>query len=300
MESKFRVGADGVSVDATGLKYDFSDFDGYAVEAALQLNEKQGPGETVVISLGPDSVQETLRKAMSMGAERAVQLKADAVPADGFAIATALAAELKGGSVRSYFVRPHGDGHVGRNRGRHDRGVARTAMRDEPVEARYRGGEGHRAARTRRRGGDCEFSLPAVVTIDEGVARPRYPALKGIMAAKKKPLEVKPAQLGAAHLTVTKMELPPERKAGRIIGEGPAAMPELSSCPEEAKVTLMANVFAFAEQRSGALRRVALESVTAARTLADASGGGEVHAMLIGAPGVQSLAAELGKYGAMW
>ena len=54
MESKFRVGADGVSVDATGLKYDFSDFDGYAVEAALQLNEKQGPGETVVISLGPD------------------------------------------------------------------------------------------------------------------------------------------------------------------------------------------------------------------------------------------------------
>ncbi len=60
----------------------------------------------------------------------------------------------------------------------------------------------------------------------------------------------------------------------------------------------MANVFAFAEQRGGALRRVALETVTAARTLADATGGGEVHAMLVGAPGVQSLAAELGKYGA--
>ncbi len=60
----------------------------------------------------------------------------------------------------------------------------------------------------------------------------------------------------------------------------------------------MANIFAFAEQRGGALRRVAFETVTAARTLADATGGGEVHAMLIGAPGVQSLAAELGKYGA--
>jgi electron transfer flavoprotein alpha subunit len=60
----------------------------------------------------------------------------------------------------------------------------------------------------------------------------------------------------------------------------------------------MANVFAFAEQRGGALRRVALETVTAARTLADATGGGEVHAMLIGAPGVQSLAGELGKHGA--
>ena len=72
-----------------------------------------------------------------------------------------------------------------------------------------------------------EFPLPAVVTIDEGVARPRYPSLKGIMAAKKKPLESKPAQLGAVRVTVQKAELPPERPAGRIVGEGAAAVPEL-------------------------------------------------------------------------
>src|SRR5438270_4076875 len=60
----------------------------------------------------------------------------------------------------------------------------------------------------------------------------------------------------------------------------------------------MANVFAFAESRGGALRRVAFETVSAARALADASGGGEVHALLAGAPGVASLASELGKYGA--
>jgi electron transfer flavoprotein beta subunit len=59
------------------------------------------------------------------------------------------------------------------------------------------------------------------------VARPRYPSLKGIMAAKKKPLEVRPAQLGEQRLTVQSMELPPERTGGRIIGEGPAAVPEL-------------------------------------------------------------------------
>jgi electron transfer flavoprotein beta subunit len=81
------------------------------------------------------------------------------------------------------------------------------------------------------------FPLPAVVTIDEGVARPRYPSLKGIMAAKKKPLEVKPAQLGAATVTVTTMELPPERNAGRIIGEGADAVPELVTLLQtEAKV----------------------------------------------------------------
>jgi electron transfer flavoprotein alpha subunit len=60
----------------------------------------------------------------------------------------------------------------------------------------------------------------------------------------------------------------------------------------------MANIFALAESRDGALRRVAFETVSAARALADASGGGEVHALLVGAPGVASLAPELGRYGA--
>ncbi len=237
MESKFRVGSDGVSVDTTGLKYDFSDFDGYAVEAALQLNEKQGPGETVVISLGPDAVQETLRKAMSMGAERAVQLKADAVPADGFAIATALAAELKGGAYDLILF-----GRMAMDTSAGTVGAMTAEMLGLPCVtsvSKLDIAAGKGTARRELEGAAeiVEFSLPAVVTIDEGIARPRYPALKGIMAAKKKPLEVKPAQLGAVHLTVTKMELPPERKAGRIIGEGPAAVPELIRLlHEEAKV----------------------------------------------------------------
>jgi electron transfer flavoprotein beta subunit len=83
-----------------------------------------------------------------------------------------------------------------------------------------------------------EFPLPAVVTVDQGlVTAARYPALKGIMAAKKKPLETRPAQLAPAQLTVTRFELPPERAAGRIIGEGTAAVPELVRLlREEAKV----------------------------------------------------------------
>ncbi len=60
----------------------------------------------------------------------------------------------------------------------------------------------------------------------------------------------------------------------------------------------MANTFAYAETRAGELRRVALEAVTAARQLADATGGGEVHALIIGAPGIAVKAEQLGKYGA--
>ena len=85
MEQRFKVLPDGSGVDPAGLKFDMSDFDGYAVEVALQLVEKAGAGEVVVISLGPDGVQETLRKALGMGATSAIQLKADGVPAMVFA-----------------------------------------------------------------------------------------------------------------------------------------------------------------------------------------------------------------------
>src|SRR5215210_8125462 len=95
-ESRFRI-AGGSGIDEAGLKFDMDDFASYAVEVALQLNEKAGGGETVVVAVGPAAVQETLRKAMSMGADRAVQLKTDAAPADGLAVAKALAAELKDG-----------------------------------------------------------------------------------------------------------------------------------------------------------------------------------------------------------
>ena len=237
MESRFKIAADSKSVDESGLKFDLSDFDGYAVEAALQINEKQGPGETVVISLGPDIVQETLRKAMSMGAERAVQLKADVVPADGFAIATALAAELKDGGYELILF-----GRMAMDTQHGTVGAMTATLLGLPCVtsvSKLEVGAGKGTARRELEGAAeiVDFPLPAVVTIDEGVARPRYPALKGIMAAKKKPLEVKPAQLGAVHLTVTKMELPPERKGGRIVGEGPAAVPELVRLlRDEAKV----------------------------------------------------------------
>jgi electron transfer flavoprotein beta subunit len=71
------------------------------------------------------------------------------------------------------------------------------------------------------------FPLPAVCTIDEGFYKPRFIALKGIMAAKKKPLESKPAQLDEPRLTIARLDNPPERPPGRIIGEGAAAVPEL-------------------------------------------------------------------------
>jgi electron transfer flavoprotein beta subunit len=227
MESRFKIAADGKSVDETGLKFDMSDFDGYAVEVALQLTEKQGQGEVVVVSLGPDSVQEVLRKALSMGAARAIHLKTDRVPSDGFAIARALSAELGSGGYDLILFGKHAldsmSGVVG---------VMTAELLGLPnvsAVSKLEVDAGKGTARRELEGAAevVEFPLPAVVSIDEGIARPRYPSLKGIMAAKKKPLESKPVPLEASRLELTKMELPPERQGGRIVGEGSAAVPEL-------------------------------------------------------------------------
>ncbi|PYP79411.1 MAG: electron transfer flavoprotein subunit beta [Gemmatimonadetes bacterium] len=226
-ESRFRIASSGVAIDEAGLKFDIDDFAGYAVEAALQINEKGGGGETVVVAVGPDSVQESLRKAMSMGADRAVQLKVDSVPADGLAVAKALAAELKDGGYDLILFGKHAfDTSAGVV------GTATAELLGLPcvtAVSQLDVASGRGSARRELEGAAelVEFPLPAVVTIDEGVARPRYPSLKGIMAAKKKPLESKPAQLGAVRVSVQKAELPPERPAGRIIGEGASAVPEL-------------------------------------------------------------------------
>ncbi|MGN6391548.1 MAG: electron transfer flavoprotein subunit beta/FixA family protein [Gemmatimonadales bacterium] len=227
MELRFAIAPDRKSLDQSGLKYDMSDFDGYALEVALQLVEKQGPGEVVVVSLGPDGVQETLRKGLAMGATRGVQLKADAVPVDGLSVARALAAELGAGGYDLILF------------GRMATDTASGAV--GPMVAELLGlpcvtsishlelGDGQGTARRDLEGATetVRFPLPAVLSIDEGIARPRLATLKGIMAAKKKPLETKSAALGEVRLTIESMALPAERSGPRFVGEGADAVPEL-------------------------------------------------------------------------
>jgi electron transfer flavoprotein beta subunit len=189
--------------------------------------DKAGSGEVVALCLGPDGVQETLRKALAMGAARAVQLKADEVPFDGSAVAAALAAELKDGGYDLILF-----GRMATDTASGTVGPMTAHLLDLPCVTAISHldvADGRGTARRDLEGATetVQFSLPAVLTIDEGIARARLATLKGIMAAKKKPLDVRPAQLGKVSLTVESMALPPERSGGRIIGEGPEAVPEL-------------------------------------------------------------------------
>ncbi len=227
MDVRFKIAADGASVDETGVKFDLNDFDAWAVEAALQLKEKAGTGEVVVLSLGPNAVQETLRKALSMGADRAVHLQAERIPFDSFAIASALAAELREGAYDLILF-----GKLSPDSSNSATGPMVAELLDVACVtsiSRLDIADGKGTAKRELEGAQeiVEFSLPAVLTVDEGLNTARYPSLKGIMAARKKPLESKPAQLGEPKVKVEKLELPPERAAGKIVGEGAGAVPEL-------------------------------------------------------------------------
>jgi electron transfer flavoprotein beta subunit len=227
METRFKIAPDGASVDDTGAKYDINDFDLYAVEAALQLKERAGAGEVVAVSLGPVAVQETIRKALSMGADRGLHLSADRVPFDDLATARALAAGLRGGGYDLILF-----GKLAVDSANQAVGPMVAEFLGWPCVSAVSGLEiaDGKGTATRDAEGVVErmaFPLPAVLTIDEGLNTPRLPTLKGIMAAKKKPLESRPAEIGESRVRVTTMELPAERQAGRIIGTGAEAVPEL-------------------------------------------------------------------------
>jgi electron transfer flavoprotein beta subunit len=236
-ETRIRIAADGVSADEAGVKFILNPYDEFAVEEALQRKEKAGAGEVVVIALGPDAAQETMRTALAMGVDRGVLLKADAVPADALAVAKALAAELKDGGYDLVLF-----GKIAADDYNQAVGPMTAELLGLPCvtavsKLELEGGKG--VAHREIEGGVevVEFALPAVLTADKGLNTPRYPALKGIMAAKKKPVEVKPVAFATPRLRVAALEMPPARKEGRIVGEGAAAVPELVRLlREEAKV----------------------------------------------------------------
>jgi len=236
-ETRIKVGADGRTIDESGVKFVLNPFDEFAVEEALKLKEKAGEGEVVVVSLGADSSQETIRTALAMGADRGVLLKTTASLVDPLVTARALAAELEQGGYELILF-------------------GKQAVDDQsqavgPMVAELMGvpcvsaittldisGAGGIAEREVEGAAEVvEFSLPAVLTTEKGLNEPRYPALRGIMMAKKKPLDVKDVEVGDQHIEVLELALPPARKEGRIVGEGVDAVQALvEALKNEAKV----------------------------------------------------------------
>ncbi len=236
-ETRVKVGADGRSLDPGGVTWILNPYDEFAVEQALRIRDKLGAGEVVAVSLGGAAAVTTLRNALAMGADRAIHLKTETRAPDGLAVARALAAEIA--PLKPDIV------WLGRQAVDDDAaqvGPMLGELLGLPCVTVVAGFELDGARATVEREVEAgrevvEVELPAIFTSDKGLNEPRYASLKGIMAAKKKTIDEKPAALGEPNLEVLALALPASRSAGRVVGQGVEAVPELVRLlREEAKV----------------------------------------------------------------
>ena len=225
-ETRIRLAEGDSDIDPGGVKYVMSPYDEFALEAALRIRDDQGEGEVTLLTLGSDSAKETLRAGLAVGADAAVLLRGT-VTMDGLATAKTLAAELEArdAALTLFGVKAADDDQqqVGP--------MVATLMGRPCVTnvASFEVGDGVVTCQREVEGGTevVELCLPAVISITKGVFQPRYASLKGIMAAKKKPLEQRDVRVPDSQLTVERLEYPPARVGGRIVGEGADAVPEL-------------------------------------------------------------------------
>jgi electron transfer flavoprotein beta subunit len=240
-EAKIKIGPDGKNPDLAGVKMGISPFDEYALEEALRLKEGGVASEVVVLGAGDESSGASLRQALAIGADRAIHVQdPQQGKSDALARAAALAAAIRAEDPPLVFTGKTGvgddEGQVGPMLGelldRPQVGAVFKLTVAAGTFTAFRGIEGAVEV--------VEGSLPAVIAWDKGEHEPRYASLKGIMAAKKKPLAVMaPAQPPAErHVVRESLEMPPPRPAGRILqGTPQEAARELAKLlREEAKV----------------------------------------------------------------
>jgi electron transfer flavoprotein beta subunit len=235
--AKIRVAGDGKTIDSSGVDYVISPYDEMALEKALQIREQAGEGTVTVICLGPPEATKEIRQALAMGADKAVHLKDGGGSRGPLGIARVLADAIR--------TLPHDLVLFGRQAIDSDNGavgVMVAQLLELPavtLATRLEVADGKAVVHRESEAGTevIEVALPAVVSAQRGLAEPRYPSIKGIMQAKKKPIDEHEAPAPSGNLEGEKLELPPERQGGRIVGEGVEAVPELVRLlRQEAKV----------------------------------------------------------------
>ncbi len=227
--AKIKPAANGRGIDPQGVEFILSPYDEMALERAVQLQEAGVAKKTTVVCLGPKDAAKELRKALAVGADEALHLVDDRDFRDPASTAECLAAALSdlapdlvlcgwkaidddsaavGGIVAerlgfayaSFVVKL--DAAVG----------AKSVVVHREVEGATE---------------VVEVPLPAVVAAQKGLAEARFASLKGIMAAKKKPLVEKAPATSSDASELVALKPPPARPPGRILGQGAAAVPEL-------------------------------------------------------------------------
>src|SRR5712664_664384 len=221
-----RLAADG-TLDRASLDGLINELDEYAIEEGLKIAEAHG-GEVTILSMGPAKAADSIRKALSMGADKAVHLLDDGLAgSDALSTSYALAKVL---SATGFDLVICGSESTDARMGVMAAMLAERLNVPQLSLASKVDIDGP-VIRVRRVSDDgyheVEASLPAVISVVEKTNEPRYPSFKGIMAAKKKPVQtltladagIDPGQVGLASATteVVSFAKRPPRQAGTVV-----------------------------------------------------------------------------------
>ncbi len=236
-EAKIRIAENKLDIESGSINYILNPYDEYAVEEALRIKEKQSEGSITVLSAGTERTASALRSALAMGADEAILIRTMHPIGDPLATARSLVEVLK---TLPFDLLLFGKQAVDDDNQQVGPMVAQLLGLPCVTVVTQLSFEGNRVtARREIEGGSeiIETTLPAVFTAEKGLNIPRYPALRGIMMAKKKTIEEKQVRIETAITQIINLEYPPSRKGGRIVGKGMDAVPELITLlREEAKV----------------------------------------------------------------
>jgi len=224
-DAPLRIAANGRWIEEGDLTYTINEPDAYALEEALQLREKQGAGEVIVVSAGPERVQSTLREALAKGADRAIHIECDDLDSrDTLGVARILAEAIKTESPDLILTGLQSD----------DLGLGQTGvvlaellgiphatiiMQIEPTTG------GLKVKRELEDGWfqHVEMPVPALLTIQSGGNKLRYATLMGIKKAKTKELKTVPAAAAAVSPAVSleHVYLPEKQKKTEMLAGSP-------------------------------------------------------------------------------
>ncbi len=229
MESRFRVAQSGVWYDTTDLAWRMNEYDEYSVEQAVRLKEEVGDADITILSIGPDKVKEAIKKGLAMGCDRGVHVADDeAGRKEPFAIASIIAAFARDKQFDLIFT-----GMQSQDRGSAQVGILVAEMLDMSgvstvIDFVYK--DGRVELKRELEGGvraGIAIRLPALITCQLGLNKPRYPTLPNIMKAKKKELLSIPVQefvLPEVRLQTAKIYFPEKRGGGLVLEGDPAEL----------------------------------------------------------------------------
>ena len=236
-DAQAKIDGNATSLDTGSFQYTSSFYDELAVEEAVKTKESLG-GEVSILTLGPSESSKEVRECIAKGADVGVILTDDDWQSrDCRSTAKALAAKIQELGADLVFC-----GKVATDRDNAAVGPMIAtylgfACVTDVCELEIEGTSGTAKRATEAGIESVSFSLPALITCDKGLNEPRRAGLKGIMAAKKQPLDESAPEAAEHHAEVVSLELPQARPEGRIIGEGAAAVSELiDALRNEAKV----------------------------------------------------------------